>query len=153
MKKLIGIFSLSLMIWTMSCNNPDKANNEEANTESNNSNNATAPLTLDQLVAQADIPQVQADSILKSGKLVMVDFWAPWCQPCKMLKPSVEAISEEMKDKLILLEINVDEHKDLADALRINGIPLLHVYKNNTLVWTNIGLVPKEQIQDAIRKL
>lgn len=82
---------------------------------------------------------------------VLVDFNAPWCGPCKKLHPILDEIEKESNGKLKIVRINVDENTDLANAMKIGSIPLLHLYKNGKKVWENLGLVPKETITTAVK--
>ena len=88
-----------------------------------------------------------------SGTLpAIVDFYADWCGPCKALKPSIEQLAEEMKDKITVLTINVDDNQYLSTQLKIDAIPLLHIYKKGALVWQQMGLLPKEELKAALEK-
>ena len=77
---------------------------------------------------------------------VLVDFWAEWCGPCRMLSPSVEELSEEYAGKVSFGKVNVDEEPGLAGMFRITSIPTLIVFKDGQPVETSIGVVPKEAI-------
>ena len=88
--------------------------------------------------------------ILKSDKLVMVDFWAPWCMPCKLIAPAVEKLAEEMKDRVSVLKSNVDENPDIATDLSIMNIPTLVLFKDGKEVSRIIGVNSKEAIEAKI---
>ena len=83
--------------------------------------------------------------VLQSDKTVLVDFWASWCGPCKMLSPVVDQIAEEMPE-IKVGKINVDEQPDLAQQFRVMSIPTLLVFKNGTVAATSIGVRPKQDI-------
>ena len=84
--------------------------------------------------------------VLNSDKPVLIDFWAPWCGPCKMLSPTISEIAEEYKDKVKVGKVNVDEEGELAAMFRVSSIPLLVVMKNGKVVNSTVGVRPKSQI-------
>ena len=77
---------------------------------------------------------------------VLVDFWAEWCAPCKMLTPILEEISNEFKNKLVIVKVNLDENQDLAMRYSIRSIPTLLLFKEGELLDTKVGLVPKTEL-------
>jgi len=89
-------------------------------------------------------------ALVKSDKLVLVDFNAVWCGPCKILRPTLDKIAAKNKSKLILTPIDVDQNPQLADAMHISGIPLMIMYKNGKEVWRTLGLADEGTIEDAI---
>lgn len=94
----------------------------------------------------------QFEQILNTDKTVLVDFYADWCAPCKKMKPFIEEIAKEMKDKVVVVKINADDNKNLLDLLQIDELPTLQVYRNKKATWTNIGLTTKEEIVKALNK-
>ncbi|MCS6935057.1 MAG: thioredoxin domain-containing protein [Chitinophagales bacterium] len=87
-----------------------------------------------------------------SGKLVLVDFNAVWCGPCKLLKPEVNKAIRKSKGAAVLLDIDVDKNSTLASKLNVRGIPLLLLYKDGREVWRSLGVVDEETITAKIRE-
>ena len=86
------------------------------------------------------------DEVIHSDLPVLVDFWATWCGPCRMVAPIVEEIAEMYEGTVKVGKVNVDEEPELAAAFRVSSIPTLMVFKNGRLVNTAVGYRPKEQI-------
>ena len=90
------------------------------------------------------------DSLLEDGKLVIVDFWATWCGPCRMLSPLLDEVEEEMSDKITVVKVNVDDADEIAMRYRIMSIPTLLFFKNGQLVDKTVGAMPKSTLVDKI---
>lgn len=89
-------------------------------------------------------------SVLQSAKPVMVDFWADWCQPCKMLAPTVEEIADEYQEKMVVGKINVDDNPQTATRYGIRGIPTLLFFKDGQVVQQIVGVKSKTEIKKII---
>ncbi len=85
-------------------------------------------------------------------KTLVVDFYADWCGPCRMLSPVMEALSEEMSGKATFVKINVDDNPDLAREYSIMSIPCVMVFKDGGLAGKNIGFAPKDAMKEFIEK-
>ena len=88
--------------------------------------------------------------VIESKTPVLVDFWAEWCGPCKVIGPILEEISEEEKDKIIIGKINVDENQDIAAKYNVRGIPTLIIFNKGNLIDTMVGVSSKASIKDWI---
>lgn len=84
------------------------------------------------------------------GGVTVVDFFATWCGPCKMIAPILEELSEEMKEKVNFIKVDVDKSVDLADKYHISSIPTVVIFKNNENVNQFVGFLPKEEIKRLI---
>ncbi|MDE7078751.1 MAG: thioredoxin [Clostridia bacterium] len=83
--------------------------------------------------------------VVESDKPVLIDFWASWCAPCRMLSPIVDSIAEEKTD-IKVCKINVDKQGELASAFNVSSIPMLVVIKDKKVINTSVGVIPKEKI-------
>ncbi len=88
--------------------------------------------------------------VLNSNTPVVVDFWAEWCGPCKMIAPSLEEISDEMGDKIKIAKVNMDENPDIAAKYGVRSIPTLLLFKDGEPVAIQVGAVPKSKISSWI---
>ena len=84
--------------------------------------------------------------VTESDKAVLIDFWATWCGPCKMIAPIIEEIAEEFSDEVKVCKVNIDDEPSLATKFGITSIPTLLLVKNGEVVKTSVGYIPKEKI-------
>ena len=82
---------------------------------------------------------------------VLVDFWASWCGPCQMLIPIIDQLSEELKDKVKIAKVNIEDNQDLATKFNVQSIPTVLIFENGNVVDTLMGLRPKEEYLKALK--
>ena len=90
--------------------------------------------------------------VINSDKLTVVDFWAPWCGPCRKMGPILDEIADEMKDKIKVVKINTDENLKSAVEYQISSLPSVFIFKNGEVKETMIGLMPKNTVVSNIEK-
>lgn len=91
--------------------------------------------------------------VLNSSEPVLVDFWAEWCGPCKMMSPLVDEIARELSGKVKVVKLNIDENPNTPTRYGIRGIPTFMVFRNGELVETKVGGMSKSQLSDWVSKL
>ena len=91
------------------------------------------------------------DEVIKSPIPVLIDFWAPWCGPCKMITPFIEQLANEYEGRIKIVKVNVDEEQQLASHHQIVSIPLLVVYQNGNIVTQKAGAMPKAEIEKLFK--
>jgi thioredoxin 1 len=88
--------------------------------------------------------------VLKAAGLVIIDFWAPWCGPCRMISPTVEELSKEYSGKIKVMKLNTDDNSEIASKYKIMGIPTIMFFKDGVKVEQIVGVVPKQQLKAKI---
>lgn len=101
-------------------------------------------------MAQAVTKDDFQDLVVKSDDVVLVDFWAPWCGPCQMLLPTVEALSEKLESGAKIVKVNVDEEPEIASEYGVMSIPALKVFKGGEMVEESTGVQSEDDIKAMI---
>jgi thioredoxin 1 len=101
-------------------------------------------------MAAVHLTEENFDEAINSGKVVLVDFWAEWCGPCRMVGPIVDKLAADYGDKAIIAKVNVDDHGSLAARFGIQSIPNLKVFKNGVEVGNIVGAAPEPTLRAAV---
>ena len=99
------------------------------------------------------ITDANLQELLQGDKPVVVDFWAEWCAPCRMIAPIVDELAEEYEDRVLIGKVNIDENEDLSIEYGIRNIPTLLFFKKGELVDKHIGAATKTALEDKIKAL
>ena len=93
-----------------------------------------------------------SSEVLENDKLVLVDFWAEWCGPCKQISPRLEELANKYSENLTVCKVNVDENRELAIEYNISSIPALIIFKSGEMVDSLIGAVSLEELEDLVTR-
>lgn len=89
--------------------------------------------------------------LLQDDKLILIDFYADWCAPCKKMEPFLNKISEDMNQDVKVIRIDVEAHKSLANELKISAIPILKLYKNQEMIWEQNGFIGETELRESLQ--
>ncbi|MFR9307290.1 MAG: thioredoxin [Lachnospiraceae bacterium] len=104
------------------------------------------------IMAEITLTEVNFENeVLKSDKPVLVDFWATWCGPCRMLSPVISELAEEYEGRVKVGKVNVDEQQELAMKYRVASIPTVILFKDGQPVQTSVGARPKAQLEAMLK--
>jgi thioredoxin 1 len=90
--------------------------------------------------------------LIQSETPILVDFWATWCGPCKAMMPVLDALKGDLGEKVRIVKIDVDKNLDLAEQMKVLGVPMFMLFKNGQELWRDAGVMTKEQLKEVILK-
>jgi thioredoxin 1 len=92
------------------------------------------------------------NAVISQDGLVLVDFYADWCGPCKMLAPVLQEVKSVLKDEVKIIKINVDQHQDLASEFMVRGVPTMLLFRKGKLLWRQSGVLSKNELVKIIKE-
>ena len=102
-------------------------------------------------MATIELTNENFNATIESGKTVIIDFWAPWCGPCRAFAPTFEAVAEEFPD-VVFAKINTEAQPDLGATFNVRSIPTLMVFREQVILFTQAGMLPKSGLQQVVQK-
>lgn len=112
---------------------------------------AGLPESTENTAVPQGMTKAQFEALLDSDKLVLIDFYAEWCAPCKKMEPYLKEISTEMADKVTVIRIDADNNQQLCIDMHIDALPVLQLYKNKALAWENLGFIEKAEVVKQLK--
>ena len=102
-------------------------------------------------MAVIELTQGNFESTIQNNDIVIVDFWAPWCGPCRMFAPTFEAVSENYPN-VVFAKLNTEDQQELAASFNIRSIPTLMVFRENVIIFSQAGMLPKAGFEQVVQK-
>ena len=103
------------------------------------------------MMATIDLTKENFSATIENNDVVVVDFWAPWCGPCRMFAPTFEAVSEQ-HPKVVFAKLNTEDQQELAASFNIRSIPTLMVFREKVIIFTQAGMLPKAGFEQVVQK-
>ena len=113
----------------------------------------TSPRTARTKRTEDKLSAAEYQKLTASGRIVVIDFYAPWCGPCKYMEPMLQELAEENKGKVEVVRINIDDNRNLIRSMDISEIPVVKIYKNGKEEWSRVGVFEKRIIKKQLNKL